>query len=147
METELELERCSYVHCREEATFLQSVQLPMVDRSESPDDKQMSDISASWQDLSSLATRLASIDTDARALYPLLNAAPAMGASAPNVAVAINELAAALRTSLDRSLAAVAYDIQGVDKAMCTYQRADDSTVQASQRINRQLPTTSGPSR
>ncbi len=100
----------------------------------------MSDISVSWQELASLPARLSSIDTEVRALYPLLSAGPAMATSAPIVATAIEELTGSLVASLERSLASLTHDIDGLRKAMRTYQSTEDATVEATQRVCRQMP-------
>jgi hypothetical protein len=126
---------------KEDATSSQSVQLPLVGDQVYIDDELMSDISLSWQDLSNLPTRLANIDMEIRSLYSLLDAGPARCASAAIVAITIDELTAALSGSLDRSLASLTHDIEGIRKATRTYQLAEEVTVNASEQMCRRLPS------
>ena len=107
----------------------------------------MSDISASWQDLSNLPTYLSNIDTELRALYPLLDAGAASNASAAIVATSVNELTAALRFSLDRTLSSLKHDVDGVREATRAYQSVESDTVQASQQMCRRLPSATNASR
>jgi hypothetical protein len=126
----------------------QSVELPLARLCERSDDLVMSDISFEWQDLASIPSRLTDLDGELRALYPLLDSAgPAMQASAATVAVNINELAASLRTSLDRSLASITHDIEGVREAMRAYNVVEDTTKRASEQMCRKLPSAANASR